>query len=328
MISPLSFALAAADARGSRQRLTKIPQDFGINLPSILAQMVSFARRAFVLWKFAFKPVLATLDERQQKIASGLQYAEEMKAKLEAAQQASDAQLKEAQVKAQRHHRRGPEGRQGISPTSSSRRPSSSPAALLAKAQAGHRAREEEDARRGPHRDRPPRGRHHPARARQGALRGRPRRYNEAAAPRTDATSRCTPFPPMAAHAKKAQQLARQLFKLSVADGVVSAERVAGVLAYVEKHRPANPVMVLKAYQRLSPPSSPQARRVVEHAGAITDASPAVAIAAALTQKYGRTVTATAPAQPALLAGLRVRVGDDIYESSVAGQLAALAAAV
>ena len=34
----------------------------------------------------------------------------------------------------------------------------------------------------------------------------------------------------MAAHAKKAQLLARQLFKLSLVDGVLSAERATGVL--------------------------------------------------------------------------------------------------
>ena len=47
-----------------------------------------------------------------------------------------------------------------------------------------------------------------------------------------------------------------------------------------------------------------------------------------MTKKYQRPVTATAKPNPKLLAGLRVRVGDDIYESSVAGQLAALSAAV
>ena len=52
------------------------------------------------------------------------------------------------------------------------------------------------------------------------------------------------------------------------------------------------------------------------------------AIAAAMTRRYGRPVTATARPNPALLAGLRVHVGDDIYESSIAGQLAALAASV
>ena len=99
-MSPLLLTLAAATPPDSGNALVKITQDFGINLPSILAQMVSFSVVAYVLWRFAFKPVMATLDERQKKIASGLQYAEEMKAKLEAAHQASESQLKDAQVKA------------------------------------------------------------------------------------------------------------------------------------------------------------------------------------------------------------------------------------
>jgi F-type H+-transporting ATPase subunit delta len=46
-----------------------------------------------------------------------------------------------------------------------------------------------------------------------------------------------------------------------------------------------------------------------------------------MTKKYGRVVTATAKPNPALLAGLRVHVSDDVYESSVSGQLSALAVA-
>ncbi|HSY53433.1 MAG TPA: F0F1 ATP synthase subunit delta [Opitutaceae bacterium] len=131
----------------------------------------------------------------------------------------------------------------------------------------------------------------------------------------------------MPSHAKQAQQFARQLFKLSVVNGAVSADRVAGVLEYVEKHNPANPVMMLKAYYRLIATELAKSEALVEHAGAITDATLA-AIAAAMSKKYGRTVTATAKPNPALLAGLRVHVSDDVYESSVSGQLAALAAAV
>ena len=97
----MSFSLLSLAAAEASDPVTKITQEFGINLPGILAQAVSFAVVAFILWRFAFKPVLATLDERQKKIESGLQYAEEMKAKLEASQQASAAQLKEAQVKGQ-----------------------------------------------------------------------------------------------------------------------------------------------------------------------------------------------------------------------------------
>jgi F-type H+-transporting ATPase subunit delta len=131
----------------------------------------------------------------------------------------------------------------------------------------------------------------------------------------------------MASHAKVAQQLARQLFKMSVVGGSVSAERVGGVLAYLEKNSPRNPLMVLKAYQRLVAAEVAKGVALVEHAGAINDAMLA-AIAAAMTRRYGRAVTAQARPNPALLAGIRVHVGDDIFESSVAGQLASLASAV
>ena len=131
----------------------------------------------------------------------------------------------------------------------------------------------------------------------------------------------------MASSAKTAQQFARQLFKMSVAQGAVSPELVGGVLAYIDKHEPANPILVLKAYRRLIATELGKSQALVEHAGAMPDAV-LQSIAAALTKKYGRSVTATAQAAPALLAGVRVRVGDDVYESSISGQLAALGAAV
>jgi F-type H+-transporting ATPase subunit delta len=131
----------------------------------------------------------------------------------------------------------------------------------------------------------------------------------------------------MASHAKIAQQFARKLFALSVVDGAVSAERVGGVLAYVEKHTPANPVMVLKAYRRLVAAEIAKGEAVVEHAGPVDEAMLG-AIASAMSRKYGRPVTASSRPSAALLAGIRVHVGDDIYESSVAGQLASLASAV
>ena len=96
-------AAEAAAAHGeAASGLAKITQDFGLSLPLILAQILSFSIVAFVLWKFAFKPVLATLDERQHKIESGLKYAEEMQAKLTAAQQESAAIIKKSQTEASR----------------------------------------------------------------------------------------------------------------------------------------------------------------------------------------------------------------------------------
>jgi len=128
----------------------------------------------------------------------------------------------------------------------------------------------------------------------------------------------------MASRAKTAQQLARKLFAASLADGAVSPERVAGVLEYVERHQPANALVVLKAYRRLVSTELAKGEAVVEHAGPVGD--PVLAsIASAMTRKYGRAVKAKAKPNAALLAGMRVRVGDDVYESSVSAQLAALA---
>jgi F-type H+-transporting ATPase subunit b len=93
---------AAPEAAQADSGITKIFHDFGISWPFLLAQILNFSIVAFLLWRFAFKPVLATLDERQRKIASGLQYAEDMKAKLEAVQQESVASAKKAQAEATR----------------------------------------------------------------------------------------------------------------------------------------------------------------------------------------------------------------------------------
>lgn len=131
----------------------------------------------------------------------------------------------------------------------------------------------------------------------------------------------------MASGIKQVQSLARQFFKLSVVDGKLSADRVAGVLEYIEKHRPTHTLAVLKAYQRLVAAEVARGQAVVEHAGSVNDATLA-AIAAAMTKKYSRPVSAVARKNDTLLAGLRIRVGDDTYESSLASQLAALAAAV
>ncbi len=125
------------------------------------------------------------------------------------------------------------------------------------------------------------------------------------------------------AAAKKTQQLAKQLLKLSLVNGQVSAEQVTGVLGWVEKTRPPQSLALLKLYQRLVAAEIAKSRAVVTHAGPLGDQVLAQ-ITAAMSKKYNRAVTASAQLDSSLLAGLRVRVGNDVYESSVAGQLATL----
>ncbi|HWA87403.1 MAG TPA: F0F1 ATP synthase subunit delta [Opitutus sp.] len=131
----------------------------------------------------------------------------------------------------------------------------------------------------------------------------------------------------MASGKKQFQRLARQLFKLSLVDDAVSPERVGGVLAYVERHHPAHARALLQSYHRLIAAELARGRADVEHAGAVPQLT-LDAIAAAMTKRYQRPVTAAARRNDALLAGLRIRIGDDVYESSVAAQLSALGASV
>jgi F-type H+-transporting ATPase subunit b len=94
--------VAASAAPGeSAGGVTQILNDFGVRGPFLLAQIVNFTVVAFLLWRFAFKPVMATIGERQQKIDAGLKYADEMKAKLAAAEQSTAAALRDAQHRAQ-----------------------------------------------------------------------------------------------------------------------------------------------------------------------------------------------------------------------------------
>ncbi len=131
----------------------------------------------------------------------------------------------------------------------------------------------------------------------------------------------------MATGKKQIQQLARQFFKLSFDQGSLSVDRVSGVLQYIEKHRPAGAIAILKAYQRLIAAEVARGQAVVEHAGFANGAALDL-VSATLARKYGRPITWVAKRNDALIAGLRVRVGDDVYESSVSGQLATLAASV
>lgn len=100
-----SLIIFAATVAGTQQETGNVVLDltrqFGVNWSSFIAQVVNFAFLAFVLYRFAFKPVLNTLSERQQKIAEGLQYAEEMKQKLSDAEKGKAETLKKASLEAQ-----------------------------------------------------------------------------------------------------------------------------------------------------------------------------------------------------------------------------------
>jgi len=96
--------LAAADPASGAEAsgLVVIADKFGLQPQIILAQAANFLLVAYVLWRFGIQPVVATVDERQARIAEGLQHAEEMKLRLEEAEKEKESTLREASVEAQR----------------------------------------------------------------------------------------------------------------------------------------------------------------------------------------------------------------------------------
>src|SRR5216110_2022806 len=55
---------------------------FGLDGPHFLAQVISFCIVTFLLYRLAYRPILAVLAERRERIAEGLANAEKIKAEL------------------------------------------------------------------------------------------------------------------------------------------------------------------------------------------------------------------------------------------------------
>src|SRR6266513_1593515 len=72
MQAPVFFANAATD----------IADQFGLDKPHFFAQVISFCIVTFLLYRFAYKPILGILEERRQRIAESLANAEKIKAEL------------------------------------------------------------------------------------------------------------------------------------------------------------------------------------------------------------------------------------------------------
>lgn len=73
-------------------------KQFGVDWPMFISQCISFSIVAFLLHRFAYKPVLRVLEERREKIAEGLANAEKIKADLANAQAKSQEILNAANV--------------------------------------------------------------------------------------------------------------------------------------------------------------------------------------------------------------------------------------
>ena len=73
----------------------------GINGKIFLAQLVNFTIVLLVLWKWAYKPIIRLLEERQHKVEKSVKDAEEIEARLKTLAGEREDVLKTAKAEAQ-----------------------------------------------------------------------------------------------------------------------------------------------------------------------------------------------------------------------------------
>lgn len=120
---------------------------------------------------------------------------------------------------------------------------------------------------------------------------------------------------------RKTIQLAKKLLELSRDEaGTLSEPRVKEVLSGLREVKPRRYGAVLRTYLQLVRREIARHTARVSSPGALSEAA-LDKIESGFSSLYGRPVKAAVETDPTLIAGVRVRVGDDLYDASLAGRL-------
>ena len=119
---------------------------------------------------------------------------------------------------------------------------------------------------------------------------------------------------------KETRQLSKELLRASFTDGQLDSSRVASLVKSLIEKKPRHYIQVLEAYKRLLRLEVEKRTATIETA---TDFAPdsAAEIVANLKRKYGNDLTARFVVNKDLLGGMRIRVGSDVWDSSVRNRL-------
>src|SRR6476646_5690878 len=101
----MTFLLPLAEGAANSilpESVQKTAEVFGVNAWILFSQIISFSIVAFLLQRFAYKPILTVLEVRRQKIAEGLANAEKIKVQLAESEARVQEILTKANADAQR----------------------------------------------------------------------------------------------------------------------------------------------------------------------------------------------------------------------------------
>lgn len=123
---------------------------------------------------------------------------------------------------------------------------------------------------------------------------------------------------------KAAATTARRLFGLCQTGGRLDEAKLRAVVARLIEAQPRDYRAVLAALQRLT--RLDHERRQVTVVSAVElDAATRQRVLAGLAKPYGSDLAVDYQVNPGLLGGLRIRVGNDVFDGSVQGRLDRLA---
>jgi F-type H+-transporting ATPase subunit delta len=121
---------------------------------------------------------------------------------------------------------------------------------------------------------------------------------------------------------REARRMARELFGSSLVNGRIDANRVSGISERLITEKPRGYLQVLKELSRLVRLELDRRHAVVESASPLDETS-AANIANTLKSKFGSDITTEFRTSPALLGGLRIKLGSDVWDGSVNSRLIA-----
>ena len=119
---------------------------------------------------------------------------------------------------------------------------------------------------------------------------------------------------------KDIRQLSRKLLRASFVDGALDRETINSLVQSIIAKKPRHYIPLLENYQRLLRLEVEKRRATIESASDL-DPEAGRQIVAGLERKYGNGLTTEFVVNPALLGGVRVRVGSDVWDSSVRNRL-------
>ena len=122
---------------------------------------------------------------------------------------------------------------------------------------------------------------------------------------------------------KQARREAQQLFRSCLVSGLLNGERVRRVVLQVIAAKPRGYLAILSHFKRLVKLDLERRSARIESAVPLT-AELQASVENNLARLYGAGLNLSFAQNPALIGGLRIKVGSDVYDSTVQGRLAAL----